>query len=88
MFQHQEYVKIIGIKYEIKPPRLCCLKLGIMDVGKGKLTSDSFTIKYHDMPDVLDFLILKATYDVAVSRNWKPSECLFNIVKLQCNLNM
>ncbi|XP_066989661.1 bromodomain and WD repeat-containing protein 3 isoform X3 [Macrobrachium rosenbergii] len=70
----QEYVKIIGIKYEIKPPRLCCLKLGILEAGTGKLTSDSFTIKYHDMPDVLDFLILKATYDVAVNRHWRTGD--------------
>ncbi|KAK4329631.1 hypothetical protein Pmani_000034 [Petrolisthes manimaculis] len=72
--RHQEFVKIIGIKYEIKPPRLCCLKLGIMDVGSGKLQADSFTIKYHDMPDVLDFLVLKATYDVAVMRHWRPGD--------------
>ncbi|XP_068220556.1 bromodomain and WD repeat-containing protein 3 isoform X2 [Palaemon carinicauda] len=70
----QEYVKIIGVKYEIKPPRLCCLKLGILEAGTGKLTSDSFTIKYHDMPDVLDFLILKATYDVAVNRHWRTGD--------------
>nr|XP_027220954.1 bromodomain and WD repeat-containing protein 3-like [Penaeus vannamei] len=70
----QEFVKIIGIKYEIKPPRLCCLKLGIMDLGRGKLTSDSFTIKYHDMPDVLDFLILKATYNYAMSRHWQKGD--------------
>ncbi|KAK7075021.1 Bromodomain and WD repeat-containing protein 3 [Halocaridina rubra] len=70
----QEYVKIIGIKYEIKPPRLCCLKLGILEIGSGKLTSDSFAIKYHDMPDVLDFLILKATYDVAVNRHWRTGD--------------
>lgn len=25
--REQELVKIIGIKYEIKPPRLCCLKV-------------------------------------------------------------
>ena len=25
----QELVKVIGIKYEIKPPRLCCLKVSI-----------------------------------------------------------
>jgi hypothetical protein len=25
--REQELVKVIGIKYEIKPPRLCCLKV-------------------------------------------------------------
>ncbi|XP_045122866.1 bromodomain and WD repeat-containing protein 3-like isoform X2 [Portunus trituberculatus] len=72
--RHQEFVKIIGVKYEIKPPRLCCLKLGILEVGTGRLTADSFTIKYHDMPDVLDFLVLKATYDVAANRLWQQGD--------------
>lgn len=64
-------MQIIGIKYEIKPPRLCCLKLGMLN-GDGSLTNESFTIKYHDMPDVLDFLVLKTTYDAAVVRIWQP----------------
>lgn len=25
--REQELVKVIGIKYEVKPPRLCCLKV-------------------------------------------------------------
>lgn len=59
----------MGIKYEIKPPRLCCLKLAVIEEN-GKLTGDNFTIKYHDMADVLDFLVLKQTYDIAMARNW------------------
>lgn len=65
--------KVIGIKYEIKPPRLCCLKLGLMNED-GRLTTNTFAIKYHDMPDVLDFIILRSTYDTAVRRNWGPSD--------------
>lgn len=68
-----EFVKIIGIKYEIKPPRLCCLKLRIMQEN-GQMTNRSFTIKYHDIPDVLDFLVLRQTYDLAVQRNWSPDD--------------
>ncbi|GLV31866.1 BRWD3 [Carabus blaptoides fortunei] len=64
-----ELVKVVGIKYEIRPPRLCCLKLALMDES-GRLSGDNFTIKYHDMADVLDFLVLKQTYDIAVARNW------------------
>lgn len=62
-------VKVVGIKYEIRPPRLCCLKLALMEEN-GRLSGDNFTIKYHDMADVLDFLVLKQTYDMAMSRNW------------------
>ena len=93
--REQELVKVIGIKYEIKPPRLCCLKvtkfllfkiltfhdltnyylqLGLLDAASGSLTGESFTLKYHDMADVLDFLVLRQTYELAVQRNWKPGD--------------
>lgn len=68
-----EFVKVIGIKYEIRPPRLCCLKLALTDLD-GNMTGRSFTIKYHDMPDVLDFLVLRQTYDTAVSRRWQTGD--------------
>ncbi|KAK9885011.1 hypothetical protein WA026_009238 [Henosepilachna vigintioctopunctata] len=64
-----EFVKIVGIRYEIKPPRLCCLKLALLNES-GKLVGRYITVKYHDVPDVLDFLVLKQFYDVAMSRNW------------------
>ncbi|XP_044740544.1 bromodomain and WD repeat-containing protein 3 isoform X3 [Chrysoperla carnea] len=67
-----ELVKVVGIKYEIRPPRLCCLKLALMDPGR-QLTGEMFTIKYHDMADVLDFFVLKQTYDTAMARNWEPT---------------
>ena len=28
--------------------------------------------RYHDMPDVVDFLVLKQNYDIAMDRKWKP----------------
>ncbi|KAH8278786.1 hypothetical protein KR018_009477, partial [Drosophila ironensis] len=64
-----ELVRVIGIKYEIRPPRLCCLKLASID-EEGNMTGTTFKIKYHDMPDVLDFLVLRQTFDLAVQRNW------------------
>lgn len=69
----QEFVKVVGIKYEIKPPRLCCLKLALMDEG-GRLTGQNFTIKYHDMADVLDFLVLRQTFDTALARSWSEGD--------------
>ncbi|KAL9871562.1 bromodomain and WD repeat-containing protein 3 isoform X1 [Glossina fuscipes] len=65
----REMVRVIGIKYEIRPPRLCCLKLAMIDED-GNMTGPTFKIKYHDMPDVLDFLVLRQTFDLAVQRNW------------------
>ncbi|XP_069680733.1 bromodomain and WD repeat-containing protein 3 isoform X4 [Periplaneta americana] len=68
-----ELVKVIGIKYEIRPPRLCCLKLALMNED-GRLTGENFTIKYHDMADVLDFLVLRQTYETALARRWKVGD--------------
>ena len=68
-----ELCKVIGIKYEIRPPRLCCLKLGLMNED-GELSGRSFTVKYHDMPDVLDFLVLRQMFDTSISRNWGPGD--------------
>nr|XP_043888141.1 bromodomain and WD repeat-containing protein 3 isoform X2 [Solea senegalensis] len=70
----QEFVKITGIRYEVCPPTLCCLKLTLIDHGTGKITDKSFSVKYHDMPDVIDFLVLRQSYDEALRRNWQPND--------------
>ncbi|XP_057378098.1 bromodomain and WD repeat-containing protein 3-like [Daphnia carinata] len=77
----QEVVKIIGIKFDIKPPnRLYCLKLQLLGSGSGQetkseiLNGSSFTVKYHHVDGVPDFLVLKQHYDSAILRNWQPGE--------------
>uniref|UniRef100_A0A8C9T218 Bromodomain and WD repeat domain containing 3 n=1 Tax=Scleropages formosus TaxID=113540 RepID=A0A8C9T218_SCLFO len=67
----QESVKIVGLKYEVGPPTLCCLKLAFLDPNSGKMTGESFSLKYHDMPDVIDFLVLQQFYNEAKERNWQ-----------------
>ncbi|KAK2507744.1 hypothetical protein MC885_000988, partial [Smutsia gigantea] len=42
----QELVKIIGIRYEVGPPTLCCLKLAFIDPATGKLMDKSFSISF------------------------------------------
>ncbi|ETE60564.1 Bromodomain and WD repeat-containing protein 3, partial [Ophiophagus hannah] len=71
IYSEQEFVKIVGIKYEVGPPTLCCLKLAFLDPVSGKMTGESFSIKYHDMPDVIDFLVLHQFYNEAKERNWQ-----------------
>ena len=56
-------VRISGIKWEIRPPRLCVLKLSILNESNGRPTGEHFTIKYHDMNDVVDFLVLRQTFN-------------------------
>ncbi|XP_037124161.1 bromodomain and WD repeat-containing protein 3 isoform X2 [Syngnathus acus] len=76
----QEFVKITGIKYEVCPPTLCCLKLTLIDHGTGKITDKSFSVKYHDMPDVIDFLVLRQCYDEALRRNWQPGDRFRSVI--------
>ncbi|CAM4677711.1 unnamed protein product [Leuciscus chuanchicus] len=68
--REQELLKVVGIKYEVGLPTLCCLKLAFLDPDTGKLTGGSFSMKYHDMPDVIDFLVLRQQFDNARQRNW------------------
>ncbi|XP_052432071.1 bromodomain and WD repeat-containing protein 3 [Carassius gibelio] len=76
----QEFVKITGIKYEVCPPTLCCLKLTLIDPGTGKITDRSFSIKYHDMPDVIDFLVLRQSFDDARHRVWTSNDRFRSVI--------
>ncbi|XP_048458714.1 bromodomain and WD repeat-containing protein 3-like isoform X1 [Rhincodon typus] len=76
----QEFLKIVGLKYEVGPPTLCCLKLAFIDQDTGKIMDKSFSVKYHDMPDVIDFLVLRQFYDEARERNWKAGDKFRSII--------
>ncbi|XP_062594128.1 PH-interacting protein-like [Saccostrea cucullata] len=78
--REQEHMKIVGIKYEVRPPRLCCLKMAYVDPETGKPTKNSLTFKYHDMPDVIDFIVLKQSYDTAMRRKWKAGDRFRSII--------
>ncbi|XP_029318564.1 PH-interacting protein isoform X2 [Cottoperca gobio] len=76
----QELMKIVGIKYEVGLPTLCCLKLSFLDPDTGKLTGGSFSMKYHDMPDVIDFLILRQQFDNARKRQWSIGDRFRSVI--------
>ena len=38
-------MRVVGIKYEVRPPRMVCLKLAFIDPGNGKPTGGSISIK-------------------------------------------
>ncbi|KAL4232669.1 Bromodomain and WD repeat-containing protein 3 [Mactra antiquata] len=80
--KEQELVRIVGIRYEMLKcgVRLCCLKLNYINPQTLKNSGGSFSIKYHDMPDVVDFLVLKQNYDIAMSRNWKPGDRFRSVI--------
>ncbi|XP_013776730.1 bromodomain and WD repeat-containing protein 3-like [Limulus polyphemus] len=72
--REQELVRVEDIKYEIRPPRLCHLQLVMIDPETGDPTGESFTLKYHDMADVIDFLVLRYYYNQAMERHWKAAD--------------
>ncbi|XP_055492061.1 PH-interacting protein isoform X1 [Leucoraja erinacea] len=78
--REQELVKIVGIKYEVGPPSLCCIKLAFLDPDTGKLTGGSFSMKYHDMPDVIDFLVLRQQFDDTKTRRWKIGDRFRSVI--------
>ncbi|XP_056421900.1 PH-interacting protein isoform X1 [Hyla sarda] len=78
--REQELMKIVGIKYEVGLPTLCCLKLAFLDSDTGKLTGGAFTMKYHDMPDVIDFLVLRQQFDEARRRQWRIGDRFRSVI--------
>lgn len=68
--QDCELVKVVGVKYVIKPPRLVCLRLSCLEGARPR----SFTVKYHDMADVIDFLVLRQQFDAAAARRWNAGD--------------
>ncbi|XP_075710726.1 bromodomain and WD repeat-containing protein 1 [Rhinoderma darwinii] len=80
VLRDQELVKIVGIRYEIGPPTLCCLKLALIDHISGKITEQFFSLKYHDMPDVIDFLVLRQFYDHARRTDWQAGDRFRSII--------
>ncbi|XP_076016231.1 PH-interacting protein isoform X2 [Genypterus blacodes] len=78
--REQELMKIVGIKYEVGLPTLCCLKLSFLDPDTGKLTGGSFSMKYHDMPDVIDFLVLRQQFDNARKRQWSIGDRFRSVI--------
>ena len=76
----QQLVKIKEINYEIKPPNMVILKMAIIDEETMRETGETFTLRYHDMPDVIDFLVLKQYYDNSIQREWKPNDRFRSII--------
>ena len=54
--------------------RLFFLQLNRVDPVTGVLTGECFTLKYHDVADILDILVLRQNYDLALQRNWQPGD--------------
>jgi bromodomain and WD repeat domain-containing protein 1/3 len=74
------FAKIIDIKYDVKPPRLVTLKLSVIDRETNEQTNAHFSVRYHDVENVVDFIILRQLYDLSVSREWKVGDQFQSII--------
>lgn len=70
----QQLVKVLDIEYEVRSPRLVKLKLACLDEGTQQQTGETFVLKYHDMPDVIDFLVLHQYYEHSIQRRWQVQD--------------
>lgn len=76
----EELCRIVSLHYSAGPPTLCCLKLALINPETGNSTGATFTVKYHDVPDVLDFLVLRQAYDASINQNWRPGNRFRSVI--------
>ncbi|KAH6927271.1 hypothetical protein HPB50_001232 [Hyalomma asiaticum] len=79
--REQELLRVLDVKFELCPPvHLCCLRVVPIEPHRSQMDGEPFDIRYHDMPDVIDFIVLRQTYDTAMRRNWKPHDRFRSII--------
>lgn len=64
----QVFGLVTDIKYDLKPPRVVEIRLTIM-TEDGSLTKDNMALRFHDVPNVIDFIVLKQHYDAGMENN-------------------
>ena len=74
------FAKIVDIKYDVKPPRLVTVKMVAIDPQTNESMSFHLSVRYHDIENVVDFIILKQIYDLSVSREWKVGDEFRSII--------
>ncbi|KAK6107108.1 WD domain G-beta repeat family protein [Brugia pahangi] len=67
----EEFCIVEEIRYLRKPYRLTAVKLAQTNVA-GVRTGLIFSVKFHDMENVPDFIILRHLYDESVARRYQP----------------
>ncbi|KAI1294611.1 Bromodomain and WD repeat-containing protein 1 [Halotydeus destructor] len=60
------FAKVVDIEFDCLPPRIVCLTLSFLKDS----SHEQFKIYYHDIPNVIDFVILKQHFDTSISRKW------------------
>ncbi|XP_062510721.1 bromodomain and WD repeat-containing protein 3-like isoform X2 [Corticium candelabrum] len=70
-----EVCMVLSMHFVVGPPTLCSMKLGILSRSQiGTSVHHTFSLRYHDMADVPDFLIPYDHFKTAVLRRWTPGD--------------
>ena len=67
-----EFCRVEGIRYEIGPPSDCVLRLKLTD--NADYPDTTFSLKYRDQDNILDFVVLRHRFDEAESIGWKQGD--------------
>jgi hypothetical protein len=80
----QEVCMVLSMHFVVGPPTLCSMKLGILVKGQSGTSVHhhrTFSLRYHDMADVPDFLIPYDHFKRAILRPWTPGD------RFQCKID-
>lgn len=80
--REQEKVRVLDVRFELLPPRLCCVQVECTDPVDASC-AEPFWIRYHDTSDVIDFLVLYQSFQTAMERDWKPGDRFRSIIEDQ-----
>ncbi|XP_065677102.1 bromodomain and WD repeat-containing protein 3 isoform X2 [Hydra vulgaris] len=69
-----ELCKLVGISYDVHPIKLCSLKLELIGKKKSSGRKQTITVRFHDIPNVVDFLVLKHIYEESLMHFWKEGD--------------
>jgi len=73
--QAEVVARVTQIKFELAPTQLVVLKLTAVDPDSGEtLSGTNYIVRYHDMPSIVDFIVLRQMYDRAIRRNWNVAD--------------
>ncbi|WKX91473.1 hypothetical protein Q1695_009928 [Nippostrongylus brasiliensis] len=75
----EEFCIVDEVRYVRKPYRLTVVRLSQTD-RDGQRTGISWTVKFHDLANVPDFIILKQHYDISAAQNVQEGDRIESIL--------
>ncbi|KHJ46389.1 Bromodomain protein [Trichuris suis] len=76
----EEFAIVQDVSFEVLEIRLCRLTLTRVDRQTSAPLDSQFVVRFHDMPNVVDFIVLRQYYDISLRRRWRPNERFQTII--------